>query len=139
MDPIPDININLRSIDIPETQIWDIQVPNTIPRVVPVTQLIGTPVVNMPGCVTAHEKSDRNDTIVDDDPKGTKVFCDGQVPSYDPIQYEPEQMVITRPSEVPKVPSPEAPTPPTPEIPKTPPQTNRRGDETRTRTRNPLD
>ena len=123
MDPIPDININLRSIDIPETQIWDIQVPNTIPRVVPVTQLIGTPVVNMPGCVTAHEKSDRNDTIVDDDPKGTKVFCDGQVPSYDPIQYEPEQMVITRPSEVPKVPSPEAPTPPTPEIPKTPPQT----------------
>ena len=123
MDPIPDININLRSIDIPETQIWDVQVPNTIPRVVPVTQLIGTPVVNMPGCVTAHEKSDRNDTIVDDDPKGTKVFCDGQVPSYDPIQYEPEQMVITRPSEVPKVPSPEAPTPPTPEIPKTPPQT----------------
>ena len=123
MDPIPDININLRSIDIPETQIWDVQVPNTIPRVVPVTQLIGTPVVNMPGCVTAHEKSGRNDTIVDDDPKGTKVFCDGQVPSYDPIQYEPEQMVITRPSEVPKVPSPEAPTPPTPEIPKTPPQT----------------
>ena len=123
MDPIPDININLRNIAIPETQIWDVQVPNTIPRVVPVTQLIGTPVVNMPGCVTAHEKSGRNDTIVDDDPKGTKVFCDGQVPSYDPIQYEPEQMVITRPSEVPKVPSPEAPTPPTPEIPKTPPQT----------------
>ena len=123
MDPIPDININIRSIDIPETQIWDIQVPNTIPRVVPVTQLIGTPVVNIPGCVTAHEKSDKNDTIVNDDPKGTKVFCDGQVPSYDPIQYEPEQMVITRPSEVPKVPSPEAPTPQTPEIPKTTPQT----------------
>ena len=123
MDPIPDININLRNIDIPETQIWDIQVPNTIPRVVPVTQLIGTPVVNIPGCVTAHEKSDKNDTIVNDDPKGTKIFCDGQVPSYDPIQYEPEQMVITRPAAVPKVPSPEAPTPPTPEIPKTPPQT----------------
>ena len=123
MDPIPDININLRNIAIPETQIWDVQVPNAIPRVVPVTQLIGTPVVNIPGCITAHEKSDKNDTIVNDDPKGTKVFCDGQVPSYDPIQYEPEQMVITRPSEVPKVPSPEAPTPPTPEIPKTPPQT----------------
>lgn len=123
MDPIPDININLRNIDIPETQIWDVQVPNTIPRVVPVTQLIGTPVVNIPGCITAHEKSDKNDTIVNDDPKGTKVFCDGQVPSYDPIQYEPEQMVITRPSAVPKVPSPEQPTPPAPEIPRTPPQT----------------
>ena len=76
-----------------------------------------------PGCVTAHEKSDKNDTIVSDDPKGAKVFCDGQVPSFDPIQYEPENMVIERTAPVPKVPSPEAPTPQTPEIPKTPPQT----------------
>ena len=123
MDPIPNIDINIRNVAIPETHIWDIQVPNTIPRVVPVTQLIGTPIVNIPGCVTAHEKSDKNDTIVSDDPKGAKVFCDGQVPSFDPIQYEPENMVIERTAPVPKVPSPEAPTPQTPEIPKTPPQT----------------
>ena len=123
MDPIPNIDINIRNVAIPETHIWDIQVPSTIPRVVPVTQLIGTPIVNIPGCVTAHEKSDKNDTIVGDDPKGVKVFCDGQVPSYDPIQYEPENMVIERTAPVPKVPSPEAPTPQTPEIPKTPPQT----------------
>ena len=74
MDPIPDINIQLRNIDIPSTQIWDVKVPSTIPRVVPVTTQIGTPIVNMPGCVTAHEKSDKNDTIVSDDPKGAKIF-----------------------------------------------------------------
>jgi len=118
MDPIPDINIQIRNIDIPPTQIWDVNVPSTIPRVVPVTTQIGTPIVNMPGCVTAHEKSDRNDTIISDDPKGAKIFCDGTVPSFDPIQYEPENMVIERNAPVPKVNPPEAPEAKAPEIPK---------------------
>ena len=124
MDPIPDINIQLRNIDIPSTQIWDVNVPSTIPRVVPVTTQIGTPIVNMPGCVTAHEKSDKNDTIVSDDPKGAKIFCDGSVPSFNPIQYEPENMTFEQSSPVPKVPGPpETPPPKTPEIPKTDPVT----------------
>ena len=124
MDPIPDINVQIRNISIPETQIWDVQVPNTIPRTVPVTTLIGTPVVNLPGCVTAHEKSDKNDTIVSDDPKGAKIFCDGTVPSFNPIQYEPENMTFEQSSPVPKVPGPpETPAPKTPEIPKTDPVT----------------
>ena len=124
MDPIPDINIQLRNIDIPPTQIWDVNVPSTIPRVVPVTTQIGTPIVNMPGCVTAHEKSDKNDTIVSDDPKGAKIFCDGAVPSFDPIQYEPENMTFEQTAPVPKIPGPpETPAPKTPEIPKTDPVT----------------
>ena len=124
MDPIPDINIQLRNIDIPPTQIWDVNVPSTIPRVVPVTTQIGTPIVNMPGCVTAHEKSDRNDTIISDDPKGAKIFCDGTVPSFNPIQYEPENMTFEQSAPVPKIPGPpETPAPKTPEIPKTDPVT----------------
>ena len=118
MDPIPNINVQIRDISIPETQIWDIRVPNTIPKTVPVTTLIGTPIVNMPGCVTAHEKSGDNKNVVNDDPKGAKIFCDGTVPSFDPIQYEPENMVIERTAPVPKVPTPEAPEPKAPEIPK---------------------
>ena len=124
MDPIPDINIQVRNIDIPPTQIWDVNVPSTIPRVVPVTTQIGTPIVNMPGCVTAHEKSDKNDTIVSDDPKGAKIFCDGTVPSFNPIQYEPENMTFEQSAPVPKIPGPpETPAPKTPEIPKTDPVT----------------
>ena len=85
----------------------------------PVTVQIGTPIINMPGCVTAHEKSDDNKNVVDDDPKGAKVFCDGQTPSFNPIQYEPENMVIEQSAPVPKVPpAPDAPTPAAPEIPK---------------------
>ena len=124
MDPIPNINIQVRNIDIPPTQIWDVNVPSTIPRVIPVTTQIGTPIVNMPGCVTAHEKSDKNDTIVSDDPKGAKIFCDGSVPSFSPIQYEPENMTFEQSAPIPKLPgAPDAPAPKTPEIPKTDPVT----------------
>ena len=118
MEQIPNINVQIRNISIPETQIWDVRVPNTIPRTVPVTTLIGTPVVNLPGCVTAHEKSDKNDTIVSDDPKGAKIFCDGTVPSFNPIQYEPENMTFEQSAPVPKVDPPEVPEAVAPEIPK---------------------
>ena len=87
----------------------------------PVTVQVGTPIINMPGCVTAHEKSDANKNVVEDDPKGAKVFCDGQTPSFDPIQYEPENLVIEQSAPVPNVPPPpDAPAPAAPEIPKKP-------------------
>ena len=88
----------------------------------PVTLDIGVPIVQMPGCVEARNST--SSTLPIDDPKGNFTVCDAGVPSYDPIQYEPEQMVITRPAEVPEVPTP--PTPPvpeTPQIPNTPPVT----------------
>ena len=88
----------------------------------PVTVDIGVPIVQIPGCVEARDST--SSTLPTDDPKGNFTICDGGVPSYDPIQYEPEQMVITRPAEVPEVPTP--PTPPvpeTPQIPNTPPVT----------------
>ena len=64
---------------------------------------MSTPIINMPGCVTAHEKSGDNKNVVDDDPKGAKVFCDGQTPSFDPIQYEPENLTIEQSAPVPTV------------------------------------
>ena len=88
----------------------------------PVTVDIGVPIVQIPGCVEARDST--SSTLPTDDPKGNFTICDGGVPSYDPIQYEPEQMIITRPAEVPEVPTP--PTPPvpeTPQIPNTPPVT----------------
>jgi hypothetical protein len=54
--------------------------------------------------------------LVEDDPKGARVFCDGNMPSFNPIQYEPENMVIERSAPVPKVPTPEVPA--APEVPK---------------------
>ena len=68
-----------------------------LPPRVPVTQQIGVPIIDMPGCVEAHELDrGRNDNLKGDDPKGAKVFCDGQIPSFNPIDYnEDERSSIT--------------------------------------------
>ena len=76
--------------------------PNlALPPTVPVTVQLGTPIVQLPGCVEAHETGNpKNTTITNDDKRGTLTFCDGSLPSFNPIQYEPNQMIITSPDTV---------------------------------------
>ena len=110
-------DIGIRELNIPPVRtIFDGTAPS-VPAAPPVVLEIGLPIVDVPGCVEAHEKSDTNDNLLEDDPKGTTTFCDAGVPSYDPIQYEPEQLILTNPAPVPKTESPEKPTP---EVPKAP-------------------
>lgn len=110
-------DIGIRELNIPPVRdIFDGTAPS-VPAAPPVVLEVGLPVVDIPGCVEAHEKSDKNENLLEDDPKGTKTFCDGETPSFDPIQYEPERLVPTNPAPVPKTESPEKPTP---EVPKAP-------------------
>jgi hypothetical protein len=111
--------IKIRGNEIPEVNIFD----NSIPQVftgypIPVTVDIGMPVVDIPGCVETRETDDLREV----DPRGNMTFCDGQVPSYNPPNFEPNQMLPTqRPKVDTKQPKPpEAPDLP---IPKTPPAT----------------
>jgi hypothetical protein len=98
--------------------------PQAIPPVVPVTQNIGTPIVNIPGCVESHPDAGKSKTLAEDDPQGTQTYCDGTVPSFNPIDYSPEDMTIETISPPPKVEAPEAPeVPKTPEVPVTPAST----------------
>ena len=66
--------------------------PTVIPPTVPVTEIIGTPIVNMPGCVKVHKENvkqrSRNKMLVDDDPKGNTVLCDAGAPYYEPADYD---------------------------------------------------
>jgi len=87
-----------------------------------VLQFIGRPVVDMPGCVRAHREENRKTKrlpeLADDDPKEIMTLCpDGFYPTYDAMNYEPEQLIITREQKAPDVvPPPEPPgTPETPE------------------------
>jgi len=118
---IPDIRI--RKLDIPEVTVFEANTPSTaLPYAPPVVVNIGVPIVNIPGCVEAHETNNpKNNQVKSDDPKGTVTFCDSGVPSYDPIQYEPEQLIPTRPAPVPKTESPDKPTPEIPKAPKVSP------------------
>jgi hypothetical protein len=123
---IPDIdidNIQISNLNIPDIDVVDTP-PLTNYLTPPVTVNIGVPIVDIPGCVEAHQV-DENNKLEADDPKGVKVYCDGQTPSYNPIQYEPDQMVITRPSGFDtRMPDrPESPEVKSPEVPKTPAST----------------
>ena len=116
---MPEIrDINIRNIEINDIPLWNINTPTTNFIGPPVTVDIGTPIVDIPGCVKARSNS-RNDNLIADDPKGNLTLCDGNVPYYDPIEFSPGELIITKPAETPKVNPPKAPeVPKTPELPK---------------------
>ena len=99
---IPDIrikNIDFREISIQNIEIpdWTKQYPTALPINPPVTIDIGLPIVNIPGCVEAHESNNpKNQKLISDDENGLVVFCDGSMPSFNPIQYEPENLIPIR-------------------------------------------
>ena len=72
---------------------WMMNAPSATPPDVPVTQLVGTPIVNMPGCVQVHKENVKNPTnknkmLVNDDPKQNVVLCDAGMPYYQPPEYD---------------------------------------------------
>lgn len=114
--------IQIRQLRIPklESQILPPPIVSTLDS--PVTVNIGLPIVDMPGCVEARNETNGSKEIFGDDPKGVVTLCGPGVPSYDPINYEPEQMILTGPAETPPVePPPETPPIKTPEVPPPPP------------------
>ena len=118
---IPDIQIKGGDIDIiriPFTPSYLLEAPQAIPIYAPVTEQIGVPIVDVPGCVEAHEV-DENNMLEGDDPKGVKVYCDGQQPSFDPIDYNKDDLDFSEEAPVPVVPPTKTPELDTPEIPPT--------------------
>ena len=114
---IPNIgvrNIEIPTQGIPRTGVWEITPPIVNFIDVPVVVDIGSPIVNMPGCVQSHP--DGGPQLAQDDPKGTKILCTNEYPSYDAMDYTPENLIITKPEEAPPV-SPPPETPVAPEVP----------------------
>jgi len=121
-------NIGVRYIA--DARIWTINPPSVNTLSVPVTMQVGTPIINMPGCVKVHKENaknpqNRNKMLVDDDPKGNTVLCDAGAPYYEPAEYDYRgltwQTVYTDSEEVPEgvdtgepppAPEIEAPSPP---------------------------
>ena len=111
MSEIPEIgvqNINIPSIEAPGIYNY---VPHT--QVYPFILHIGSPVVNMPGCVKFHpDAADNRETpnLKEEDSNGTKVLCDADYPTYDAMDYTPEDLLILRETPPPKVePPPDVP------------------------------
>ena len=118
-------NIGVRNIA--DVRLFMNNAPTVIPPVVPVTEVIGTPIVNMPGCVKVHKENaknpkNRNKMLVDDDPKGNTVLCDAGAPYYEPAEYDYRdlswQTIYTDSEEAPE--GIDTGEPPAPEIPDAP-------------------
>ena len=122
MSEIPKINIS--PIQTPSVRIWQITSPKSLDIAVPVTVPLGFPIINMPGCVEARKDSRENSALLTNDPKGNVVFCDAEYPSYDAMDYTPEELIYPPKNEeqrYPQPPIPPADAPPPKEIEDCPP------------------
>ena len=120
--------INVPNVVIPKFGTNDVWlngvpfIPNNDP---PVTTQIGFPIVEIPGCVKMHKDNQDKITglpfdkdLVNQDPKGTTTLCPhGEYPSYEAMEYTPEQLIIQR--EIPPPPVEPPPEIEPPEIPDT--------------------
>ena len=119
--------INIPNVVIPKfgtNEVWLNGVPFIPSNHPSVTTQIGFPIVEMPGCVKMHKDNQDHVTrmpfdhdLVNQDEKGSTTLCPhGEYPSYDAMDYTPEQLIIQRETPPPPVsPPPEIDPPEVPD------------------------
>ena len=129
---------SVNNIQIADNRVWMVNPPQAIPVDVPVTVLAGTPIVNMPGCVTVHKENakkdpSRNKMLVNDDPEGQTTLCDAGMPYYQPPDYDYRELswqtvYMDQDEEAEGVDTGETPDAPVPDTPNPPPTEAPEGD-----------
>ena len=120
--------INIPNVVIPKfgtNEVWLNGVPFVPSNHPSVTTQIGFPIVEIPGCVKMHNDNQDKVTglpfdkdLVNQDEKGSTTLCPhGEYPTYDAMDYTPEQLIIQRETPAPPVEPPPEVAPP--EIPDT--------------------
>ena len=126
MSPINEINIpNVVIKEFGTNEVWLNGVPFVPSNNPPVTLQIGFPIVEIPGCVKMHKDNQDKVTrmpfdydLVNQDEDGVTTLCPhGEYPTYDAMEYTPEQLIIQRETPPPAVEPPPEIEPP--EIPDT--------------------
>ena len=121
---IPDIEVrdlDIKPINIPDMPSWlTSSPPQAIPIYPPVTEQVGVPIIDMPGCVEAHVQDEGdNKNLVTDDPKGVKIFCDAGMPSFNPMDYNRSKLKFEYEAPVPPIKPTNTPEVKAPEVPNT--------------------
>jgi len=85
--------------DIPDIQIRSIE-----PRIIPEPYVYAPPVTaelppaliyQVPGCANVHRDAQLNPSLLRDDPNGVGTACpEGEMPSYDPMDWNPQDLKI---------------------------------------------
>ena len=84
---------------IAEPAEWMLNPSVGVPPAPPVTVDIGIPVVDVPGCVETHKENlekppNKNESLVNDDPRQSVVLCDAGMPAYTPMDYDTRRLKI---------------------------------------------
>jgi len=117
-------DINVGDVNVPRIHTHEIPYTNIPIHQVPVTLQIGNPIVDMPGCVDMHQDNKNHVSrlpfdkdLVNQDPKGSVTLCpNGEYPSYNAMDYQPEQLIIQRETPPPPIaPPPEVDAPEVPD------------------------
>jgi len=121
MEPIEEINIPNVTVYQIGSRSWMHTIPSVPNNDPPVTLQLGFPIVELPGCVETHQDNkiganrlplDRD--LVNDDSNGVTILCpNGEYPSYNAMNFEPERVIPTVAAPPPPI------APPAPEIPDT--------------------
>ena len=125
MSPINEIDIpNVTIPNVVSNQHWLNGIPNIPSNHPPITTQIGFPIVEIPGCVKMHKDNKDHVTrmpfdhdLVNQDEDGVTTLCPhGEYPSYEAMEYTPEQLIIQRETPPPPVePPPEIEAPEIPD------------------------
>ena len=97
--------------EVNEINIPNIVIPNVPSNHPPITTNIGFPIVEIPGCVKMHKDNQDKVTrmpfdhdLVNQDEDGSTTLCPhGEYPTYDALDYTPEQLIIQRETPAPPV------------------------------------
>jgi len=86
------------TIEIPDIQIKEIYIPD-VPEIYSphYIEIAKPPDIDVPGCTYQHRdiKNTGNRNLLLDDPNGVYTTCDVPFPSFIPLDYTPENLVIT--------------------------------------------
>ena len=101
--------IQIQPINHPAIRVWQIEPPRSLNIQQPVTLQLGFPVIDMPGCIETRKNNRENSALVKNDPKGNVVLCQAQYPSYNAMDYTPEELVYPPEGNKQRYPQPEIP------------------------------
>ena len=88
MTKIPKIEI--KEVYVPKIRLWEVQPP--------ILDVIYKPVVDIPGCVDAHKNNLTG--LINEDELGTYQACGTfDIPSFEPLDYNPANFTYTAPAE----------------------------------------
>ena len=87
MTKIPKIEI--KEVYVPKIRLWEVQPP--------ILDVIYKPVVDIPACVDAHRNNLTG--LINEDELGTYQACGTfNIPSYEPLEYNPANFIYTAPA-----------------------------------------